>query len=1080
MFGGAANVARIFISYSSLHLDLTRALAAAIETKYGAGSVWWDQAGLRAGDRFSPEITRALDAAKAVVVVWTQGAATSDWVYAEAVRAASQRKIVTVRAADLDPKLIPLPFNVFHTCLAEDISALLDGIQKRLSGELSPLPAARPGQSFGSFVLGPKQVALPRRAIDTSPASLLLAKHRLVPFDDIHGLCDEFVRWATSDPALAMGRLALGRLVYAPAGLGKTRTLIEIADVLTREHGWLAGFVPRDVRGAGRELSEGALERLILGGGDAAGLMLIVDYADNRQNDVVWLADQVVRRAENISKPARLVLVSRGSGLWWRELVVRSQSLQDLCSLGRSTYDEVTIPEEIAPRRRRALFDASVTAFRTHANQSTADSRAFHSVSEDLARALECDDDYDRPLAVQIAALLHVAGVDTGGRHDLASLLDCILGLEYEYWGKALRIPDRSNLWSALKNGTALITLVGSTNGKQAVEGLIRRDPLFNDVKDIDVPRVYRDLSSLFPGENEGLVGLEPDLIGEHHVAGVVTDALVDASLDWAGEDRELRRRIVTVLNRATLPEHGTKADRAAVQLDRLLRARVAMLGGDLIKAAFETQGRLLELCLAAKIQVEELDETALTVIGNEIPMGSTVLGELGLQVARRLADLSRKSVAEADAAENGPPDMREQLTNYLAVRLANLGTRLSNLERREEALAATQEAVEIYRRLTQTRPDAHLPDLATILLNLGTDLSNLQRREEALAVTQEAVEMYRCLVQMEPDKYLSNLGKSLNNLGAMLAYLGRQEEGLAATQEAVEIARQLVQKESDEYLPELASNLHNLGRDLRDLGRRSEALAAMQESVEIYRRLAQTRPAVYLPELASNLDKLGRNLFEFGHREEAVAATEKAVEIYRRLAGRLPDEYLPDLATSLSHLGRRFWDIGQREAGLVATRESVEIYRRLTQTRPDAYLPDLATSLQNLGADLSDLGRLRGALAASQEAVEIGRRLVAARPDENLARLAMSLNSLGVNLANIGRREAGLVAMQESVEIYRRLAQTRPDAYRTELARSLNNLGVSLFKVGRLREARAVSQELEALLGHQKLDALLRDGEDE
>jgi hypothetical protein len=81
----AANVADIFISYSSLHRDLTRALAAAIEAQYGPGSVWWDQAGLRSGDKFSPEITRALDAAKAVVVVWTQGAVGSDWVYAEAV-----------------------------------------------------------------------------------------------------------------------------------------------------------------------------------------------------------------------------------------------------------------------------------------------------------------------------------------------------------------------------------------------------------------------------------------------------------------------------------------------------------------------------------------------------------------------------------------------------------------------------------------------------------------------------------------------------------------------------------------------------------------------------------------------------------------------------------------------------------------------------------------------------------------------------------------------------------------------------------------------------------------------------------
>jgi hypothetical protein len=116
-------VAAIFISYSSQQRDLIRALATTMEQQFGAGSVWWDQAGLRAGDRFSPEITRALDAAKAVVVVWTTGSVISDWVYAEATRAATERKVVMARTSDVDESRIPLPFNVFHTCLIEDTGA---------------------------------------------------------------------------------------------------------------------------------------------------------------------------------------------------------------------------------------------------------------------------------------------------------------------------------------------------------------------------------------------------------------------------------------------------------------------------------------------------------------------------------------------------------------------------------------------------------------------------------------------------------------------------------------------------------------------------------------------------------------------------------------------------------------------------------------------------------------------------------------------------------------------------------------------------------------------------------------------
>jgi tetratricopeptide (TPR) repeat protein len=64
----------------------------------------------------------------------------------------------------------------------------------------------------------------------------------------------------------------------------------------------------------------------------------------------------------------------------------------------------------------------------------------------------------------------------------------------------------------------------------------------------------------------------------------------------------------------------------------------------------------------------------------------------------------------------------------------------LSDLGRREEALAAAQEAVDIYRDLARARPEAFTPDLAMSLNNLANCLSALGRREEALAAAQEAV----------------------------------------------------------------------------------------------------------------------------------------------------------------------------------------------------------------------------------------------------------------------------------------------------------------------------------------------------
>jgi hypothetical protein len=53
---------------------------------------------------------------------------------------------------------------------------------------------------------------------------------------------------------------------------------------------------------------------------------------------------------------------------------------------------------------------------------------------------------------------------------------------------------------------------------------------------------------------------------------------------------------------------------------------------------------------------------------------------------------------------------------------LPNLSVRL-RARRREEALAAIQEAVGIYQELAPARPDAFRPDLASSLNNLTADL---------------------------------------------------------------------------------------------------------------------------------------------------------------------------------------------------------------------------------------------------------------------------------------------------------------------------------------------------------------------
>lgn len=100
---------------------------------------------------------------------------------------------------------------------------------------------------------------------------------------------------------------------------------------------------------------------------------------------------------------------------------------------------------------------------------------------------------------------------------------------------------------------------------------------------------------------------------------------------------------------------------------------------------------------------------------------------------------------------------------------LNHLGIRLSELGRREAAVAAAQEAVSISRALVEANPDARLPALAGTLTNLGVILSRLGRRQEALVPAQEAVTICRTLAKANPDAWPRDLTISATNLDGWL-----------------------------------------------------------------------------------------------------------------------------------------------------------------------------------------------------------------------------------------------------------------------------------------------------------------------
>ena len=97
-------MADIFISYSSPDRPKAKALAEAIQQQ--GWSVWWDRK-IPFGKSFDQVIEQELEAARCVVVVWTNASIASDWVKTEAAEGARRHVLLPVF---MDEVKIPLEF----------------------------------------------------------------------------------------------------------------------------------------------------------------------------------------------------------------------------------------------------------------------------------------------------------------------------------------------------------------------------------------------------------------------------------------------------------------------------------------------------------------------------------------------------------------------------------------------------------------------------------------------------------------------------------------------------------------------------------------------------------------------------------------------------------------------------------------------------------------------------------------------------------------------------------------------------------------------------------------------------------
>ncbi|HEY9568205.1 MAG TPA: tetratricopeptide repeat protein, partial [Thalassobaculum sp.] len=155
-----------------------------------------------------------------------------------------------------------------------------------------------------------------------------------------------------------------------------------------------------------------------------------------------------------------------------------------------------------------------------------------------------------------------------------------------------------------------------------------------------------------------------------------------------------------------------------------------------------------------------------------------------------------------------GMMDVPEDDATDRALRASRLSARLHDLGRHDEALAAIEEAVALYRALADAQPEAAGPDLARSLGARGSALRAVGLHAEAVEASGEGLKLLTPHLQRQPQTFAPLCATLLQgHLQSLLAFGGEPDEAFLSPIVEILIERGVLQLgDPDEAGPSSAS----------------------------------------------------------------------------------------------------------------------------------------------------------------------------------------------------------------------------------------------------------------------------------
>lgn len=844
---------------------------------------------------------------------------------------------------------------------------------------------------------------------EASPSRLLATASAIVPFFGRETELRRLTEWS-DDRAHAMAAM----LVHGPGGQGKTRLVQQFA-------GQLADWTVVQARHRMEPLPRTRpVSRNRISSG--AGVLVVVDYAER------WPIADLLALAQDPRLSAagrcRLLLIARPAGGWWE--VTRTR----LRKLGLAT-SQLPLPSlALEPEKRREAFVAARDVFAREREMGVRDA---HLVG---VPAYVDEEPFAHALTLHMAALV---AVDAHARNerspdDPLAMSAYLLDRERDHWQSMYDKPAQALRTHPSTMARAVFT--ATVCGPQTYDdGLALLDTAGvggqgNEVLD--------DHSIVYPPTADGTVlePLVPDRLGEDFLA---LQTVGHGRGEYSGDPW------------------------ATTAVERLLLGAGA--------GAMRSQryaGRALTVLIEAAHRWPHLVPTHLNPVLGRAPQLLLLAGSAAMT---RYADLPGIDMRVCEALESafvaqrhigldsGIAAIVRRLTTGRAAEAAdpadsarlgiNLGWRLAMAGKYQEALSATESAVQQLRSLPQEDIDKQAPALAASLRNLGVWLANVGRAEEALRTCREARGIYERLAAAHPDLHTGDYATALSNEALRLFQLGRHDEATDAARRSVALHRQVVEREAA-HTPFFAFSLINLAGMLRNRDV-SEAVRVSTEGIEVARYAAALQPAAHTPTLAAALNTATGVLVTAGREAEAVAAAEEAVGLYRVAVGANPDAFSLKLVSSLTNLSSALAAAGRLDAALDAAEEGVATHRRTLDADPHAYDPNvsLPRGLAWLAELRAESGNIAEALDTAIESAKLTKGGTATDAVDHQSSLAVLLGSLAAETAGAGQPDKALPANVLRAELLRRLAEHDPDTYEADLAVALVNLGARAMELG-------------------------------